>query len=186
VNLHTDTRASRRTYKWYTGKSVYEFGYGMHYTNFTATMSTPLALNANFSTASLVANPPSAAPHKDLLPFAHIPVHAANTGATASDYVALLFLRGEYGPKPYPLKSLVGYARIRGVVPGASGSETVEISLGAIARADEKGDLVLWPGKYSLVLDVEERQTWNFTISGEPVVLDAMPAHEREKSAASM
>ena len=136
-------------------------------------MSTPLALNPNFSTSSLLSG---SAPYPDLLPFGNFPVHVTNTGKVKSDYVALLFIKGEYGPKPYPLKSLVGFARLRDIAPGANATATVEVKLGAVGRSDEKGDLVLWPGKYTLVLDVDEKSRWDFVISGEQKVLDAMPA----------
>jgi len=131
-----------------------------------------LALNPNFSTSSLASG---LGLYPDRLPFGHFPVHVTNTGPVTSDYVALLFVKGEYGPQPYPLKSLVGFARLRDIAPGANATATIEVKLGAIARSDDKGDLVLWPGKYTLVLDVDEKSTWDFVISGEPKVLDALP-----------
>jgi len=148
----------------------------LHYTNFTVSMSTPLALNPNYSTSTLASG---SAAYKDLLPFGNFPVHASNLGSMKSDFVALLFLKGEYGPKPYPRKTLVGFTRLHGIAPGENATATVEISVGSIARSDEKGNLVLWPGNYSLVLDIDEKSKWDFVISGEPATLDIMPARAK-------
>jgi xylan 1,4-beta-xylosidase len=114
----------------------------------------------------------------DLLPFTTVPVNVTNTGSVTSDFVVLAFLKGEFGPKPYPRKSLVAFSRLHNVPPGGSGTASLGIKLGSVARSDEKGDLVLFPGKYSLILDVGERETpaWEFTIVGEEKVLDSWPA----------
>jgi beta-D-xylosidase 4 len=44
-----------------------------------------------------------------------------------------------------------------------------------LARVDEGGNTVLYPGKYSLLLDVPTRAVVNFTLVGDQVVLDAWP-----------
>ena len=54
--------------------------------------------------------------HADKCPLVDVPVTVTNAGSTASDFVVLLFAAGEYGPPPYPLKTLVGYKRLRDVV----------------------------------------------------------------------
>ena len=103
----------------------------------------------------------------------------ANTGSTnvTSDYVVLLFAKGgEYGPAPHPNKSLVGFARAHSVAPGATAEVTLPLTLGALARGDAEGSLVLWPGKYTLVLDVDGRDTWDFEITGDEVVLEKLAA----------
>ena len=101
----------------------------------------------------------------------------ANTGTVKSDFVTLLFLRGEFGPAPNPRKSLVGFARLHDVAPqGRPENASIEISLGSIARAAENGDLVLFPGSYRIELDVDGAVGWNFTVTGDPVTLDSWPA----------
>jgi beta-D-xylosidase 4 len=42
-----------RTYKWYTGKPIFDFGYGLHYTNFSASIN-PLEATT-FNISSLIA-----------------------------------------------------------------------------------------------------------------------------------
>jgi xylan 1,4-beta-xylosidase len=48
--------------------------------------------------------------------------------------------------------------------------------LGSLARVDENGDVVLYPGTYRLGVDVDERVGWEFTLLGEAAVLDRWPA----------
>ena len=151
---------------------MYPFGHGLHYTNFTVRFSNPSTLTSNFTTTALASG---SARWPDQLPFASIPITVANTGAVKSDYVVLALLKGEHGPKPSPAKSLVGFTRVHGIAPGSSATGTVDVTVGSIARSDEKGNLVLWPGVYSLVLDIDEKCAWDFTITGEPKTLDTMP-----------
>jgi beta-D-xylosidase 4 len=101
-----------------------------------------------------------------------------NTGKNTSDYVALLFLKTtDAGPKPYPLKTLVGYTRAKQIRPGEKRTVDIEVTLGSLARTAENGDLVLYPGRYTLEVDVGENQyhTASFTVKGKEVVLDTFP-----------
>lgn len=132
---------------------------------------------ANYTTTDLLASDDDdAIPYKDLIPFASIPVTVANTGNVTSDFVVLAFLKGEYGPQPYPLKSLVGFTRLHDVEPGQVVNATMDVDVGTIARGDENGDLVLWPGTYKVLLDVDGVDEWEFEIGGEEQVLDSWPA----------
>ncbi|SPO00072.1 related to xylan 1,4-beta-xylosidase [Cephalotrichum gorgonifer] len=178
MNLLPGTGNPGRTYKWYTGTPVFEFGYGLHYTNFTVSFDADLMadLPATFNTADLVAQEVDGVLYKDLLPFASIPVTVTNEGELSSDFVVLAFLKGEYGPLPYPNKSLVAFTRVHDVAPGESAKATMDINIGTVARSDEAGDLVLFPGKYKIVLDIDDRDVWEFSIEGEQEVLDSWPA----------
>jgi beta-D-xylosidase 4 len=167
-------KSDRRTYQWYTGTPVFEFGHGLHYTNFTAAVDKS-KLADTFDSGTL-ASQASPAKYKDLKHFATVPVTVRNSGTITSDFVILAFLKGEYGPKPYPKKRLVGFARVHNIPAGGSASAAMEIEIGTIARANEKGDLVLFPGKYSLVLDVDEKDKWEFSIGGSEQTLDVWPA----------
>ena len=166
-----------RTYKWYSGTPVFEFGYGLHYTRFNLSFDAALVgdLPTTFNTADLVAQEVDGVLYKDLLPFVSIPVSVTNEGNVTSDLVVLAFMKGQYGPEPYPLKSLVGFTRVPDVGPGESVGATMDIDIGTVARADENGDLVLFPGEYSIVLDIDDQDVWEFSIEGEPEVLDSWP-----------
>lgn len=152
----------------------------MHYTSFN--VSLPTDLPNTFSTADLTSNisftetgPVASGNYPDLAPFLSIPISVANTGNVTSDYVALAFLKGEYGPEPYPLKSLVAFTRIHDIKPGETGTATLDLKLGAISRSDKDGALTLWPAKYKLVLDIDDRAAWDFEITGDQVVLEKLP-----------
>ncbi|KAK8008826.1 hypothetical protein PG991_011377 [Apiospora marii] len=172
-----------QTYKWYNGTTVFPFAHGLHYTTFNATFSNLNALPSTFSTADLtktinfnVTGPPGSGNYPDLAPFATVSVTVSNTGTSnvTSDYVVLVFARGEHGPAPRPNKSLVGFARAHGVAHGATTEVALPLTLGALARGDGGGNLVLWPGRYTLALDVDERDTWDFEITGDEVVLEKL------------
>ena len=170
-----DVVETRRTYKWYTGEPVFEFGSGLHYTNFSVAISPKSGMPSRFTASALLSQSTGAAPYADLLPFWSVPVTVTNIGNATSDFAVLALLKGEFGPKPYPLKSLVAFTRLHDIEPGTSADATLDIQLGSIARSDEKGNLVLWPGRYSLVLDTDGKDTWDFVIAGDAAVLDVLP-----------
>lgn len=90
--------------------------------------------------------------------------------------MALAFLSGSFGPTPYPSKSLVSYTRIHDIAANSSQNGTLNLTLGSLARTNEDGDLVLYPGSYRLDIDIDGQVGWNFTLVGESVVLDSWPA----------
>ncbi|KAK3363145.1 glycoside hydrolase superfamily [Lasiosphaeria hispida] len=159
-----------RTYRWY-GDAVLPFGYGLHYTRFNASLSA-VSLTTYDIEALLEG---CLEPHLDLCPFPPVPVQVVNTGNATSDYVALVFAKGEYGPKPYPIKTLVAYARLRGIKPGATGKAELKLTVGALSRVDAAGNAVLYPGKYLLVLDVPGVSEVGFELTGREKVLDLFP-----------
>jgi beta-D-xylosidase 4 len=146
----------------------------MHYTNFTADFSST-STSSTYSIASLLASN-STSIYKDLIPFQTIPVSIKNTGSVSSDYVVLGFLSGAFGPMPYPQKSLVAYTRLHNITAGSSQTGNLNLTLGSLARADDGGDMVLYPGDYSLVIDTDAKATWNFTLTGDATTLDSWPA----------
>lgn len=166
---------SGRTYRWYEGEAVFPYGFGLHYTTFTAEMTLP----GNVSTIDIgsLTSQCSGVAYLDLCPFASVPVTIHNTGDVTSDYAALLFVSGEFGPTPYPRKTLVSYAKAHNITSGSSGSVTIDVTLGSLARVDENGNRVLYPGTYQLMLDLEPGlATVEFTLTGTEKVLDEWPA----------
>nr|A1CCL9.2 RecName: Full=Probable exo-1,4-beta-xylosidase bxlB; AltName: Full=1,4-beta-D-xylan xylohydrolase bxlB; AltName: Full=Beta-xylosidase bxlB; AltName: Full=Xylobiase bxlB; Flags: Precursor [Aspergillus clavatus NRRL 1] len=163
-----------RTYRWYD-KAVVPFGFGLHYTSFE--VSWDRGRLGPYNTAALVNRAPGGS-HVDRALFDTFRVQVQNTGTVTSDYVALLFVKTEdAGPEPYPLKTLVGYTRVQQVKPGERRSVEIEVTLGAMARTAANGDLVLYPGKYTLQVDVGERgyPTARVSVHGKEVVLDHFP-----------
>jgi xylan 1,4-beta-xylosidase len=90
-----------RAYRWYD-KAVFPFGHGLHYTNFSAVLggaSFPSTFSiAAFSIAALLASCTEKV-YFDRCPFQILVVRVTSTGSEhTSDYVALAFLTGSYGP----------------------------------------------------------------------------------------
>ncbi|KAI0833925.1 glycoside hydrolase family 3 protein [Hypoxylon sp. FL0890] len=164
-----------RTYMWYD-KATVPFGFGLHYTNFTTSIVAPEDGKdcACWDIANLTSNC-SAVSHIDQCPFQTIPVTVSNTGATTSDFVTLGFIAGAHGPEPYPIKRLVAYQRLHNVTAGEQQTANLTLTLGSLGRRDEEGNLVLYPGEYSLLVDVPTQAVWNFTLQGEAFVLDEWP-----------
>ncbi|XXG94862.1 hypothetical protein Hte_001121 [Hypoxylon texense] len=168
-----------RTYMWYDHATV-PFGFGLHYTNFTASVAVDEGGEDDdlsppgYDIADLTADC-SATPHIDQCPFRTVPVTVSNTGAVTSDFVVLGFLAGQHGPEPYPIKRLVSYRRLHDVAAGQDQTANLTLTLGSLGRRDEAGNLVLYPGDYSLLVDVPTQAMWDFTLEGEPFVLDEWP-----------
>lgn len=194
-NLRPSPSSPGRTYKWLEYAPVLPFGHGLHYTPFKASFaSPPPQQNRKFNIEDLVrprhhphpqkgnstttSTTNSTTPTNDSTPFTTLPLRIHNTGnTTTSDYVALLFLSSpDAGPLPRPKKSLVSYARLHDIEPGTSKEVELELRLGALARADERGDLVVWPGGYEVWVDGDgdERVVWRFELVGREVVLEEL------------
>ncbi|KAF2743572.1 glycoside hydrolase family 3 protein [Sporormia fimetaria CBS 119925] len=159
-----------RTYRWYDS-AVQSFGYGLHYTSFNATFG---KYKPNFSIQALLAD--CSKEFKDTCPFPALPIRVSNTGNRTSDFVALAFVKSETGPKPYPLKTLAAYTRLRDISPGKPAETSLEWTLGNIARHDKDGNTVLYPGKYQVLLDEPTQAVLEFSLRGKEAVLDKWPS----------
>ncbi|KAF2087560.1 glycoside hydrolase family 3 protein [Saccharata proteae CBS 121410] len=184
MTLRPGPTSPGRTYKWYNGTPIFEFGTGLHYTNFSTSISSPP--NPTYDIQSLVSGcaAPNAAKYLDQCPFAGaspLNVEVENTGAVASDYVAMLFLIGSFGPAPHPKKSLVAYERLFSIAPSANASARLQLTLGSLARADEMGNKVLYPGDYALMVDVQPLAMVNFTLTGETAIVDEWPQPRNDR-----
>ncbi|KAI3613085.1 glycoside hydrolase family 3 protein [Moniliophthora roreri] len=175
MTLRPSSSNPGRTYKWYTGTPVFEFGFGLHYTTFDVEWASG---GDSFSIQDLVSSAnDSGVAHVDLGVLDTFNVTVTNSGTVASDYVALLFSRTTAGPSPAPNKELVSYTRVKGIEPGASSVASLKVTLGAIARTDEQGNRVLYPGEYVLLLDTgaEGKIQKNITLTGDEATLIEWP-----------
>ncbi|KAI1825552.1 putative xylan 1,4-beta-Xylosidase [Xylaria intraflava] len=193
MSLRPGPRSPGRTYKWYTGEAVYPFGYGLHYTNFSVSVSSNSSVKSafesqggsTFAIPSLVNGCQSKKPAPKFIedcPFGTLYVDVENTGDVASDYVALLFLGGEFGPKPYPAKSLVSYQRAHNIAPSQKQTVALDLTLGSFARVDEQGNSVVYPGDYTLLLDVDSKLSVNFKLTGKEAMIDKWPQPKPESA----
>ncbi|KAK0478858.1 glycoside hydrolase superfamily [Armillaria novae-zelandiae] len=150
-----------RTYKWYSGTPIYDFGTGLHYTDFSASITSHVM--QSYDIAALMSN--CTGKYLDRCPFLSSPlsVTVSNTGTTASDYVALAFLTGSFGPTPFPKKSLVAYQRLFNIAGGATDTAWLNLTLGSLARYDEQGNRVIDTAPLAMV---------NFTLTGQQRMLE--------------
>lgn len=169
MNLRPGGSNPGRTYRWYS-TPVQPFGYGLHYTSFKASVG---PLGPSFSIQDVLRKCTNEFP--DTCPLPALPIKVSNTGNRTSDFVALAFIKSTNGPKPYPLKTLAAYSRLHNIAPGATAKGSLEWTVGNVARQDEKGNTVIYPGSYQILLDEPVQATVNFTLTGTEVVLDKWP-----------
>ncbi|KAG6896619.1 hypothetical protein C0992_007087 [Termitomyces sp. T32_za158] len=173
MSLRPSSTNPGRTYKWYQGVPIFEFGHGLHYTTFDVQwQGTP---PTEFEIASLVADAPSGDP-LDLALFDTFNITVQNTGQVTSDYVALLFVNSTAGPAPHPNKQLVAYTRLHQIAGGSSSSASLSVTLGSIARADLQGNLWIYNGSYQLNVDTGPvLLTHQFELAGQPAQISRWP-----------
>jgi beta-D-xylosidase 4 len=159
-----------RTYRWFN-RAVQPFGFGLHYTTFAA----KFAANATvtYDIADIMGK--CTAQYKDTCTVPAIDVAVTNTGNRTSDFVALAFIKGDVGPKPYPLKTLLSYARLRDIAGSQTKTASMALTLGNLARVDESGNTVLYPGEYSVLLDEPVQAQIKLVLKGAMTVLDKWP-----------
>ena len=179
MNLRPDLPSfPGRTYKWYDGTPVYPFGFGLHYTNFSFSWESTPARSYDIET--LVRNAPG--PYKENAAFDTVVSDIKNIGGhagLASDYVGLLFISTKNGgPPPYPNKELVSYSRLHNIAVHSSQRLSLPLTLSALTRADTAGNLYIYPGEYTLSLDIDSVLTFDFSLTGQATLVSAFPQNE--------
>ncbi|KAL7775784.1 hypothetical protein CFE70_009628 [Pyrenophora teres f. teres 0-1] len=170
MNMRPGGNNPGRTYRWYN-ESVQPFGFGLHYTKFAAKFGSSSGLTVNIQDIMKSCTKD----HPDLCDVPPIEVAVTNEGNRTSDFIALAFIKGEVGPKPYPLKTLVSYARLRDISGSQTKMASLALTLGALSRVDQSGNLVAYPGEYTLLLDEPTQAELKLTITGQETVLDHWP-----------
>ncbi|KAI3320339.1 hypothetical protein HD806DRAFT_524982 [Xylariaceae sp. AK1471] len=77
------------------------------------------------------------------------------------------------GPPPYPRNSLATYGRAFKIKAGEMKTLDLAIPVGAIARAEE-GNLVVFPGTYTLTVDYDGKIPAAFELVGEAATIDVV------------
>jgi beta-glucosidase len=146
----TDYGLKGRTYRYFTGKPLWSFGYGLSYSNFKYG---PVKL----STGTLKAGDPITAT-----------VTVTNSSAVSGDEVVEAYLKT---PQPDgPIHSLVGFQRVR-IAAGTSRQVTISIDPRSMSSVNDKGKRSILPGKYTLSLggaqpqETEAKSEAGFTVT---------------------
>ncbi|KAL2801699.1 glycoside hydrolase superfamily [Aspergillus granulosus] len=169
MNLRPGEGNPGRTYRWYED-AVLPFGFGLHYTTFE--VSWAKQKYGPYKSAALAKGS-----RPDLNQVDMFSLVVTNTGDVTSDYVALIFASApDAGPQPAPIKTLVGYTRERHIKPGETRKINIEVTISSLTRALADGSVVLYPGRYQLIVDVDQNYpTASFSITGKPQVIERFP-----------
>ena len=141
-----------RTYKYFSGKPLYGFGFGLSYTKFA------------YSGLKLPTSVKAGAP-------AAIEVDVNNSGAIAGDEVVELYLSQPKGFET-PIRELAAFKRIH-LDPNESTHVSLTINPRSLGQVDAKGNRVIVPGEYTVSVgstqpgETEAVQTGKFLIKGQ-------------------
>ena len=140
-----------RTYRYYTGKPLFSFGYGLSYTKFEYSK---LALSAT-----------SIKPCDSL----NVTVSVQNTGQVSGDEVIQVYVEPPKlsGKSFIPNIQLVGFERVS-LAPSATHTGHYEVNAYLLSLVDEDGEHYVFPGQYTVVATggLEDKLTGQFTIEG--------------------
>jgi beta-glucosidase len=127
----TDYTLNGRTYRYYKGKPLWGFGYGLSYSTFKYGA-------VKLSAATLKAGEPLTAT-----------VAITNSSIVGGDEVVEAYLKTPQADGP--IHSLVGFKRVT-IAAGASKEVTLEIDPRSLSSVDDRGNRSILPGKYTLSL----------------------------------
>jgi beta-glucosidase len=147
----TDYSLKGRTYRYFSGKPLWGFGYGLSYSTFKYGPVT-LAQETLKAGDSLTAT-----------------VTVTNSSAVPGDEVVEAYIKTPQ--KDGPIHSLAGFQRV--TLPAGSSQEvTITLDPRSISSVDDKGDRKILPGKYTLTLgsaqpqETESKSESAFTVTG--------------------
>jgi beta-glucosidase len=147
-----DYAMANRTYRYFKGKPLYGFGYGLSYTSFAYS-------NLKLSTSNLHAG--------DSLT---VEADVKNTGSRAGEEVAELYLSPPHTDVS-PNLALDGFTRVH-LAPGETKHITLTLDPRTLSQVNGKGVRAVTPGSYRIALggaqpsETTNTQTTTFTIEG--------------------
>ena len=147
-----DYSMSARTYRYFDGKPLYGFGYGLSYTTFAYS-------NLKVPSEAKAGEPLS------------VTGDVKNTGSVAGDEVVELYLSQ---PKQFetPIRVLASFQRIH-LEPGQTTHVSLTVDPRSLGQVDAKGTRVIVPGDYLISLGGSQPgqsasiQTAKFTVTGK-------------------
>jgi beta-glucosidase len=136
-----------RTYRYFTGKPLYGFGFGLSYTSFAYK-------NLKIAPSQVKAGNP-----------VKVQADVRNTGAVAGNEVVELYLTQPAGVE-IPLRVLAGFKRVH-LTPGQSAHVSLTIDPRSLGQVDQKGNRVIVPGEYSVSLGGAQPQDAASVLTGK-------------------
>ncbi len=141
-----------RTYRYFAGKPLYGFGFGLSYTGFAyhKLRIAPFSVEAGDEV--------------------NVEGDVQNTGAMAGDEVVELYLTQPRGFET-PLRVLAGFKRVH-LAPGKSAHVSFTIDPRSLGQVDQKGHRVIVPGEYTVSLggaqpqDAASVENGKFNVTG--------------------
>jgi beta-glucosidase len=147
-----DYAMKNRTYRYFNGKPLYAFGYGLSYTAFTySDLKAPQQVQAGDPV--------------------QVEAEVRNTGSVPGDEVVELYLTQPSGFET-PLRVLAGFTRVH-LDAGAHTHIGLTLDPRSLGQVDEKGNRVILTGDYSVSIggaqpgDSASGQTATFHITGQ-------------------
>jgi beta-glucosidase len=126
-----DYNMKNRTYRYFTGQTLYAFGFGLSYTT--------------FAYRDLQITPREAKPGDVVA----VQVEVENTGKRLGDEVVQLYVKDAEASLPVPQLQLQGFARIR-LAPGEKQIVRFELTTDQLSFVDEAGTWILEPGDFKV------------------------------------
>ncbi len=136
-----------RTYRYFTGKPLYGFGFGLSYTSFAYE-------HLKIAPSQVKAGNP-----------VEVQADVRNTGAVPGDEVVELYLTQPSGVE-IPLRVLAGFNRVH-LAPGQSAHVSLTIDPRSLGQVNQKGNRVIVPGKYSVSLGGAQPQDAASVLTGK-------------------
>jgi beta-glucosidase len=131
-----DYSMQKRTYRYFGGKPLYAFGYGLSYASFVYS-------NLRLSSQRLEAGQPLT-----------VEADVRNTAGISADEVAELYL--EYPQSPgAPLRALKGFERIH-LAPGETRHVAFKLNPRDLSQVTEKGEHRITPGSYTVFVGASQ------------------------------
>ncbi|GLB51174.1 glucan 1,4-alpha-glucosidase [Neptunitalea chrysea] len=153
-----DYSMAGRTYRYFEGKPLFPFGYGLSYTSF------------EYSNLQL--------PQKiDITKGIKVTVDVKNTGEMDGDEVVQLYIKDEKGSTPRPIVALKDFDRIH-LKKGTNKTVSFIVTPRQLAMINKKGEQVVEPGWFTVYMGGSQPSKENhnyvskrFKISGSKIVV---------------
>ncbi len=139
-----DYNMKGRTYRYFDGEALYQFGYGLSYTTFRYDN---LVLEKQCKACESV----------------EVSVDVKNTGKVAGDEVVQIYLRNLTATVPVPKYTLVGFKRVH-LQPGETRTVKFSIPSNAFSVINEENRRVIIPGRFEIFAGGGQP----FTVKGKP------------------